>query len=322
MNQCRSVFRASVVIPVLNSPDKLCAALEGLCSQQTSFPFETVVVDDGSTIDLMAVRDKFASLLSLTWIRLERNGGPARARNIGVEAATGEIILFTDADCVPACDWVQKMVFPFEDSSVVGAKGAYVSNQSDLWARLAQLEFEERYQLLMSQSDIDFIDTYSGAYRKDVFIAAGGFDCSFSRPDNEDVDLSFRVKKIGGRFVFVADALVEHTHREGWSAYARLKFGRGFWRMKVYRKHPEKACNDSYTPSSLKLQMALIALLPFVLVMRGSKFIWKSCWLFSCVPMMRIALPERPLLAVMTPIFCFVRALALISGMLCGIYEA
>lgn len=312
--------KVSVVIPVFNSFEPLRRALECLCQQQTHYSYEVVVVDDGSTIDFSSLIEKFSDQIALIWKRIGKNSGPAVARNFGVANANGEIILFTDADCQPAPDWLEKMAVPFSDPGVTGVKGVYTSQQGDLWAKLAQLEFEERYELLASQDEIDFIDTYSGGYRKKSFLEAGGFDTSFARPDNEDVDLSFRVKKAGGRFVFVPDAIVGHTHREGWLAYAKLKYGRGFWRMKVYSRHPEKAVKDSYTPFSLKAQLLLLAILPIAITTKSARFLWKTAWLFSCVPLMRLALPERPLLAVVAPVFCFTRAAALLLGMLRGLF--
>jgi GT2 family glycosyltransferase len=310
-------FAVSVVIPVFNGGLALRRCLDALCRQQTRHAFEVIVVDDASREDLSTLPDEYAQRLALSLIRLEKNSGPGCARNAGVARATGEIVLFTDSDCAPAADWVEKMLAPFADSQVTGVKGVYISNQNDLWARLAQLEFEERYEKLATCSEIDFIDTYSGAYRKSAFAAAGGFNPELRQ--NEDVDLAFRIKASGAKFVFVPDAVVAHTHREGWRAYASLKFWRGYWRMRIYRQHLNKAGNDSYTPFSLKAQLLLLVVLPLTLLSKNARFLWKSCWLASCLPLMRSALPDRLLLAVVSPLFCLVRGLALLSGMVAGL---
>ncbi|MBF0502202.1 MAG: glycosyltransferase [Candidatus Riflebacteria bacterium] len=326
------IVEVSVVIPVLNRAAELTACLEALCAQRTDRIFEAVVVDDGSSEDLTSVRDLFSSRLRLQWHTLEKNRGPAVARNRGIEAATGELILFTDADCRPEPDWLERLAAPFRDPVVKGAKGVYASDQTDLFARLAQLEFDERFECLASAEggDIDFIDTYAGAYRRRDLVEVGGFDTSFSRADNEDVDLSFRVKARGGRFVFVADAVVKHRHREGWRNYARLKFGRGFWRMRVYEKHPEKAGRDSYTPLSLKIQMGLtafFAIFSIIAFFGPVKTGWKRLaaaafillWSVSILPLCRIAIRSgrENLLPGLVP-FTLIRAIALSFGMLSG----
>jgi GT2 family glycosyltransferase len=211
------------------------------------------------------------------------------------------------------------MVEPFSSPDVVAVKGAYRTRQEDLWARLAQIEFLERYNLLESNENIDFVDTYSGAYRRNRLLETGGFRTDFRRADNEDVELSYRVKKLGGRFVFAKDAIVYHSHREGFRGYARLKFGRGFWRMKVYSEHPEKITGDSYTPLSLKLQLFLTLLIPFMLIFKSIRSIWKIGWLYSCFPLMKIAANNDPALLVWVPIFCLVRSISLTAGIIAGL---
>jgi len=313
--------QVSVVVPVLNSSAALEACLEALAAQRTSRSFEVVVVDDGSTEDLAPVRDRSAGRLALTWARLPENRGPAQARNTGIERARGEIVLFTDADCRPEPDWLERLAAPFDDPAVSGTKGVYRTAQTDLWARLAQCEFEERYACLAAVPDIDFVDTYAGGFRRRDLRAVGGFDTSFPKADNEDVDLSFRIKALGGRFVFVPGAVVWHRHREGWWGYFRLKYGRGYWRMKVYRKHPAKAGNDSYTPRSLKLQLVLAALLPLALLSPRGRRWWGAAWLATNLPLARYCLTGGPVELAALPLFTLTRAVALGLGIAHALLE-
>lgn len=316
------MIKCSVVIPVLDDLEGLSRCLEALAVQETGFSFEVIVVDDGSTVNLEPVRIRFQGALHLVWERFSENAGPATARNRGIERARGEIVLFTDADCRPEADWVQRLAEPFSDPTVRGAKGVYRTDQLDLWARLAQVEFSERYDCLREAGDIDFVDTYCGAFRREDLLAVRGFDTSFRKADNEDVDLSFRIKARGGRFVFVPLARVWHRHREGLIGYVRLKFGRGYWRMKVYGRHPEKAGRDSYTPWSLKLQLGLLALAPAVLLWRYLRRSWLLLWGISTVPLMWRALREEtPIVAGMVPAFTLARGIALCAGMLKALLE-
>jgi len=313
---------ASVVIPVLNSREKLTRCLEALRCQKTTLAYEVIVVNDGSTEDLSAVRSAMGSRLPLVWLDLPGNSGPAVARNAGIEAARGDIILFTDADCRPEPDWLDQMVQPFRDPRVTGAKGVYLTDQRDAWARLAQTEFEERYELLNTCQDIDFVDTYSGAYRRGDLVAVKGFDTAFPRADNEDVDLAFRIKKRRGRFAFVPEAKVWHHHREGMWPYIKLKFWRGYWRMQVYRRHPEKAGRESYTPLTLKAQLLLLVVFPVTLFLttrcRRWFYAWMVGWFTSCLPLMRRASSAGLGLTSRVPVFAAARGLALLAGMLWG----
>ncbi len=311
-------IEVSVIVPAFRSPDRLKGCLEALAKQQTARNFEVVVVDDGSPETLEPVTAGFERSLSIRFLRLENNGGPASARNAGIRAAHGGVILFTDSDCRPQKGWLEAMASPFDDPEVGGVKGRYRTEQKDTWARLAQLEFEERYELLESAGDIDFIDTYSGGFRREDLLSVGGFDTSFPRADNEDVDLSFRVKGLGRRFRFVPGAVVLHRHREGFLGYAALKFSRGFWRMKVYRKHPGKAGKDSYTPLSLKLQLLLSACFLPALSTRRRGALWAGAWLATCAPLLRWAARNDPSLVPLIPFFALTRGLAIILGMIFG----
>lgn len=310
-------FFASLVIPVFNSASSLRLLLEALEQQSLEKPFEVIVVDDGSSEDIAATVEEFSRKLNLKFLRQEQNLGPAAARNLGIKAALGEIIVFTDADCQPQSQWLEKMLAPFSDEKVAGVKGVYETRQEDFWAQLAQIEFVERYQLMESLSEIDFIDTYSGAYRRRDLLEVKGFNQDFIQ--NEDVDLAFRIKKLGGRYVFAPEAKVFHQHREGWGNYAKLKFARGFWRMKVYDQHPEKALKDSYTPATLKMQLLLVILLPLAVFSSRLRFWWKTAWFFSCIPLMRIAFARKITLAMAIPLFCLIRGIALLAGMIKGI---
>jgi glycosyltransferase involved in cell wall biosynthesis len=246
--------QVSVVVPAYNAALTLPSCLTALRSQ--TYPasaFELIVVDDGSTDDTAQVAVKYEADRVLRCV----HGGPAAARNAGIAASCGEIILFTDADCEPLPDWIAEMVRPFADPAVVGVKGSYRTRQASIVARLAQYEFEERYDLLERQASIDFIDSYAAAFRTGALRALGGFDLAFPYPNNEDVDLSYRLAGRGHRLVFNRRAVVYHRHVDRWTAYLRLKVRRGYWRMMVYRLHPAKALRDSYTPQLMKGQVLL-----------------------------------------------------------------
>ena len=252
-------MKCSVIIPVLNGKATIGRCIKSLLNQTLPWSsYEVIVVDDGSTDGTPDELLKYDVRLSV-----EPHRGPAAARNSGVELAGGEIILFTDADCRPADNWVEEMIAPFGAGDVVAVKGAYRTEQTGLVPGLVQAEFEERYRMLSRFERIDFVDSYSAAFRKDVFLSVGGFDCAFPRADNEDVDLSYRVSQLGGRMVFNPGAIVYHLHPDSFRDYFELKLGRGYWRMLVYSRFPGKAVKDTYTPIYLKLEVVgiIIALL-------------------------------------------------------------
>ena len=251
-----SGLRFSVIVPAFNAEMTLSFCLEALCEQSVpKEDYEVIVVDDGSSDDT----SKIAKQFNVKCI-YQPNRGPAAARNRGADEAKGAIILFTDADCIPAQNWIYEMTLTFDDPVVVAVKGAYKTDQTQLIARFAQAEFEDRYDRLLRHASIDMIDTYSAAFKKDVFLQIGGFDERFSVANNEDTELSYRLAAAGHQMVFNPKAIVYHTHPDTLMRYLKVKFWRGYWRMVVYRRYPDKAMKDSYTPGVLKIQVILIPL--------------------------------------------------------------
>src|SRR6185437_16896605 len=104
------------------------------------------------------------------------------------------------------------MLAPFDDPETVGVKGAYRTRQKHIVARFVQVEYEDRYRRMAKFSNIDFIDTYSAAFRRDKFLEARGFDTNFPVACAEDAELSYRMSACGWRMEFAPEAIVYHTH--------------------------------------------------------------------------------------------------------------
>jgi GT2 family glycosyltransferase len=241
------------VIPAYDAEPSIGAVVSSLKGDSPSQ--DVLVVDDGST-DATAVQAEAAGARVL---RLDRRGGPARARNRGVEASPdAQVIVFTDADCRARPGFVARLLEPLErDPTLVGTKGAYVTAQRGLVPRFVQLEYEERYARMERRREIDFVDTYACAYRREALVAAGGFDERYDRPSTEDQELSFRLHERGARFLFVSEARTEHTHADSLRAYLRKKAKIGYFKAATLRAHPKKALDDAHTPATVKLQVAI-----------------------------------------------------------------
>lgn len=313
----------SVVVPVYNAEKTIEACLESLLDQTVpTSDYEIVVVNDGSV-------DRTEELIRKFPVQYfyQENQGPARARNLGVDKASGDIILFTDSDCVAERDWIELMTGPLENEEISAVKGAYLTRQRSLAAQFAQIEFEERYELLKRHTFIDFVDSYSAAFRKKVFLQAGGFDTSFPKANNEDTDLSYKLATMGCKMMFVPQAIVYHEHPDSFWKYFRLKIGRGYWRMVVYRRFPEKMVNDSYTPQSMKFQILLTFLLCccLALFLLSGKIatalfmVLSVLFLLTSISFWKLAFSRGLLTGALAPAFLLLRAFALGSGALWGV---
>lgn len=253
----------SIIVPVHNGEQVIGKCLDALHAQDYHGQKEIIVVDDGSIDRTVDEVERFSSVRLIT----QPHRGPAAARNRGARAARGDVLLFIDADCEADTAWLKEMASLFSEKSVAGVQGEYRTRQTSLVARFAQREIENRYERMKQQTRIDFIGTYSAAYRREIFLRNDGFYEGFSAASGEDPDLSFRLAKQGYRLVLNPRAMVFHRHPETVAAYARQKFYRAYWRVLLYRRHKEKMIADSYTPQSLKLQVGLLYLIGVLLIL-------------------------------------------------------
>lgn len=317
-----SAPRFSVVIPAYNAGDTLECCLQALERQTVPrAAYEVIAVNDGSTDDTAEVVRRHPQVELLD----QANAGPAAARNRGAQAARGEILLFTDADCEPAPDWIERMVEPFTDPEIAGAKGVYRTRQEERVARFVQLEYEDKYDRMSRRERIDFIDTYSAAYRRDLFLENEGFDTVFTTASVEDQELSFRLARKGYQFVFLPQAAVYHQHDRTVREYWRRKVGIGYWKALLLRWHPERLVQDSHTPQVLKVQMLLVALLLALAVpallwppARWAALVTGLVFLLTAFPFLFQTARRDLAVTAVAPFLLFVRGLALGLGLVRG----
>lgn len=334
----------SVIVPVYNGAAIIIRCLDALADQSLSVEqYEIIVVDDGSTdetANCVHAWKKQNPTVRLGLIQQE-NAGPAAARNHGAKKANAPLLLFTDGDCAPASNWIEVMCSSYrndedgeqstETQAVIGSKGAYLTAQTGLVPLFVQAEYEDRYDRMSGLSQIDFIDTYSAAYRRDIFLANDGFDAIFTTASVEDQELSFRLASKGYRLVFNPDARVYHIHDENIGEYWRRKYYIGYWKALLTQWHPERMVQDSHTPQVLKVQMVLwatiLSLLPLALaglVWTPLYWIWLAiCFLFvgflvSSMPFVGKLAERSWMLAFFGPLMLTVRSIALGLGYLQG----
>ncbi|MGH2457356.1 MAG: glycosyltransferase [Chloroflexota bacterium] len=309
----------SVVIPARNAGKTIGECVLAALSQSAPKEvYEIVVVDDGSV-------DGTGAIARSHGVRVipQPPLGMAAARNTGARAARGEIVVFLDADSVPALDWLAQMVAPFDDPSIVGVKGAFQSHETDLLSRLIQAEHDDRYRRLEPGAAVDFIDGYPAAYRRAAFLAVGGFDPSLAAA--EDVELSYRLAKSGKRFTFAPKAKVHHDHGMTFQRYAARKLRYGLWRSLVYARHPGAARSDRSTPAELRTQIPLAGLTvaSVVLSSRWQRMlplagVFLAAFTSTTMPFAWKARKAGTDAAIASPVLLFVRALALGTGLAIG----
>ncbi len=313
----------SVIIPAYNAAKTIRGCLDSLMHQDYGDPYAVIVVDDGSTDETPRIVSEYRNIVLLR----QSNAGPAAARNKGVLAAQGDIVLFTDADCVPDRNWISEMAGTLqENQDVVGVKGVYKTRQREWVARFVQYEYEDKYDRMKKQRYIDFIDTYSAGFRKEVFLKMGGYDTAFPLACAEDVELSFRLSAEGYRMVFNPNARTYHTHPATLRGYLKKKYKFAFWRMLAVKKNPEKIASDSHTPQTMKLQLLIAPLLLLSLVLQPIHPSLGLVTALALLTMMSVSLPffiktlkkDLPV-GLVSPGLLFARALSQFLGVLGGV---
>ncbi len=236
-------MRISVIIPVYNGQATITKTLNALMAQTHTGPLEVIVVDDGSTDNTPTLVQNFSQVKYLR----QDNAGPAAARNAGAKVAQGEILLFTDADCVPLKDWVVRITEGFTYDTIAAVCGSYdIANPESILARGIHAEIIYRHRVLVPDFPKVF-GSYNFGVRRKVFADVGGFDATYRQASGEDNDLSYRIVKAGHQIFFARKALVAHHHTTDLVKYLREQARHGFWRARMYLDHPHMTKGDGYT---------------------------------------------------------------------------
>jgi glycosyltransferase involved in cell wall biosynthesis len=223
----------SVVIPSWERPQQLERCLTALAG--LDYPrerFEVIVVDDGSR---SPIAERFRPCefdLRLKWLRQD-NAGPAAARNLGVQHASGDYLAFTDDDCTPEPQWLRQLAVTFAESPEALVGGRTINALGgNICAEASQLIIETAYCWLpWVGSELQFFASNNFALRADLFRAIGGFDASFRT--SEDRDCCDRWMRAGRSLRYAPHAVVRHWHELTLVGYWRQHFGygRGAWRF-------------------------------------------------------------------------------------------
>ncbi len=182
----------------------------------------------------------------------------ARQRNVGVRSADGDVIVFTDAGCLPEDGWLERLLAPiFEDDEFVSCGPARSVGKS--------VYSGDRWWVNANESYVSMATTINIAFRRDAYDAVGGFDESFGSA--EDIDFTWRLTDHGYRLRWIQDAVVQHD----WGSperQLRRAFFYGKGQCRLLRKHPGRLA-ESVKQNSVPLLYALFLLgLPLTLKWR------------------------------------------------------
>lgn len=229
-----STPRVSVIVPVYNGEQTIGDCVESIFA--LSFPrddVELLLIDNASSdrtpVILNTYRDRAVILH-------ETKRGPAAARNRGLLHATGDIVAFTDADCVVHRDWLSRLIAPLSDP-VVGIVGGTILARTPC---NAVEEFGERihdHQMAIECYTPPYAITMNWASRRAVLEKVGPFDEELLRC--EDCDLAYRVVAAGYRIVHEPAAVVYHHNERSLAGLIAEGYAHGYHSIPLLKKHEE-----------------------------------------------------------------------------------
>lgn len=204
-------MKISVVIPVYNEEANIRECLQAI-KNNTVRPYEIIVADGGSTDNTVKIAKTFSD------VKVINNPGKTAAagRNRGILTAKGEIIAFTDGDCIVDANWLKAIKTAFEIYEIDGMGGKVIPAKGrneieEYWGNLAWrliMSFgDEGYEVTEKKLNDAFV-TANCAYSKRLLHEIKGFNKWFAN-NAEDVDICWRAIEKGAKLRYVPEAKIE-----------------------------------------------------------------------------------------------------------------
>ena len=224
-------FDATIVIPTRQRPASLGRVLAGLDRQGCQgAAFEVIVVCDGRADPAKTQLDTAAFGFPLRFVEQDRKG-PGGARNLGISLSRSDVIIFLDDDVLPSAGFVAAHLNAHRQAGDLAVAGPLLSpaGWGSPWVRFESDSVQRQYtELAAGRWEMSPRQFYTGnaSVRRTHLLTVGGFDEGFSRA--EDVELAFRLRSAGLRFVLATDAEVTHLPARSYGSWlqAAYQYGR------------------------------------------------------------------------------------------------
>ena len=229
--------RVSIVLPVYNSSKELPAALSEL-DKQSYKDREIIIVDDGSSDDTWDAACTLCAGRSDVTLERTEHRGPAHARNTGIQLSKGDIVFFSEADCVYDESYLGKAVacIETENAAAVCLTGAPLVTRSTMATNCIEIENRLQHRLLEQRRIEPF---YAWVYRRDVLLKLGGFDDRLFQA--EDRDLFKRLKDAKYTVAWVPGVNWRHIRDQTTPELVKKWYNRGRTRILFLLKHKKRS---------------------------------------------------------------------------------
>lgn len=262
-----------MIVPVFNRPDEISDLLASLASQSDS-GFETVIVEDGSTIPCREQCEAYAGRLSLKYFYKD-NEGRSIARNYGMDRAGGDYFIFVDSDCILPPDYIARLREALGETPADCFGGPDAAHESFTDTQKAinysMTSFLTTGGIRGGKVHMEKFTprTFNMGFSRQVYDRVGGFREMFS----EDIDMSTRIRLAGFSVMLFPDVAVYHKRRVDF---------RKFWRQ-VHVFGMSRITLQLLYPGSMKAVHWLPALFVIGAV---AMIVWAFFWKWALVPLL------------------------------------
>lgn len=197
-----------VIVCTCNRADSLLRLLDALAKQTVPVDsFRILVVDDGSTDHTQGLcRDMQRTMPNLRYERVPHNRGLSNARNTGIALCDAPLVAFTDDDCIPRPDWLERMIQALRTAPIVA--GAIETPTDNFWKLCHNIAQFHPFLTGKKARRTPFIAGANMGFRREVLTSLGGFEAD--RQIAEDMEFVLRAGRAGFCVWFTPEAVVRH----------------------------------------------------------------------------------------------------------------
>jgi glycosyltransferase involved in cell wall biosynthesis len=205
-------MKLSVIIPCYNAASTIGAQLEALAGEQWTGPWEVIISDNGSTDGTLAVVEQYRERLpDLRIVNASDKRGAAHAKNVGARAATGDALVFCDADDEVAPGWLAAIGTALGEHNVVASRFEPNKLNPPWIPRIVHCPQQDGLQLYKYPPFLPHAGGCGLGVKRSVYEAVGGFDETILVLD--DTDFCFKVQLLGNTLHFVQNAVIHIRYR-------------------------------------------------------------------------------------------------------------
>ncbi|MBI2425948.1 MAG: glycosyltransferase [Candidatus Hydrogenedentes bacterium] len=281
-------FDVSIVVPAYNQALLLNRLLDSITRQDYTGAVEVIVVEDCSpdnTGEIVQAWIAAHPAFHGKYLRHEVNTGPGKARNTGLHAACGRLIVFTDTDVVVQPQWLRELVAKIDpEQNIVGVGGRVLAlHLSSPYARYNAL-WKTLEPPQPAVGPIPFLVTCNCCYLREALLSVGGFTEDIRTPGGEDIAASIMLFKKGYRFDFAENAVVYHDFRDTFKNFRRTWRNYGYGCALVAHRllTPDELAPDGKEPSPGNY-WPIHPIRPSVTGVRSTFYDLRIAWLHSRV---------------------------------------